>query len=107
MFSNTGILALAESEGLFHDPIWGGINDKISCDASHLVFFIIRHTQTWFGEPDNKKSLCSSNTGILALAESEGFEPSIRFPVYTLSRRALSTTQTALRLAIYQGIAVC
>ncbi len=32
-----------------------------------------------------------------SLAESEGFEPSIRFPVYTLSRRAPSTTRTTLQ----------
>jgi hypothetical protein len=31
-----------------------------------------------------------------AMAETEGFEPSIRFPVYTLSRRAPSTTRTSL-----------
>ena len=30
------------------------------------------------------------------LAEREGFEPSIRFHVYTLSRRAPSTTRTPL-----------
>src|SRR5687767_11328454 len=30
-------------------------------------------------------------------AETEGFEPSIRFPVYTLSRRAPSTTRTSLQ----------
>ena len=29
-------------------------------------------------------------------AERKGFEPSIRFPVYTLSRRAPSTTRTPL-----------
>ena len=31
------------------------------------------------------------------MAESEGFEPSIRFPVYTLSRGAPSATRPALR----------
>src|SRR5690349_23762912 len=31
------------------------------------------------------------------LAETEGFEPSIRFPVYTLSRRASSTTRASLQ----------
>src|ERR687898_202992 len=31
------------------------------------------------------------------LAEGEGFEPSIRFPVYTLSRRAPSTTRPPLQ----------
>ncbi len=33
----------------------------------------------------------------ICLAESEGFEPSIQFPIYTLSRRAPSTTRTTLR----------
>jgi hypothetical protein len=33
------------------------------------------------------------------VAEGEGFEPSIRFPVYTLSRRAPSTTRPPLRAA--------
>jgi hypothetical protein len=34
------------------------------------------------------------------MAESEGFEPSIRFPVYTLSRRAPSTTRTTLQVEL-------
>ena len=33
------------------------------------------------------------------VAETEGFEPSIRFPVYTLSRRASSTTRASLRVS--------
>src|SRR5690606_29946665 len=33
------------------------------------------------------------------VAEREGFEPSIRFPVYTRSRRAPSTTRPPLRKA--------
>ena len=32
----------------------------------------------------------------MSLAERKGFEPSIRFHVYTLSRRAPSTTRTPL-----------
>jgi hypothetical protein len=32
------------------------------------------------------------------MAEREGFEPSIRFLVYTLSRRAPSTTRSSLRV---------
>ena len=32
------------------------------------------------------------------LAEGEGFEPSIRFPVYTLSKRAPSATRPPLRV---------
>lgn len=35
-----------------------------------------------------------------ALAEGVGFEPTIRFPVYTLSRRAPSTARPPLRLAL-------
>jgi hypothetical protein len=38
------------------------------------------------------------------VAEREGFEPSIRFPVYTLSKRAPSTTRPPLRKAgAYNG----
>jgi len=32
------------------------------------------------------------------LAEGEGFEPSIRFPVYTLSKRAPSAARPPLRI---------
>ena len=32
----------------------------------------------------------------IVFAERKGFEPSIQFPVYTLSRRAPSTTRTPL-----------
>src|SRR5258708_16568640 len=35
--------------------------------------------------------------GRIKLAEREGFEPSIQFPVYTLSKRAPSTTRPSLR----------
>src|SRR4051812_27232143 len=37
-------------------------------------------------------------TGIMKLAEREGFEPSVEFPLHTLSKRAPSTTRTSLRL---------
>jgi hypothetical protein len=33
---------------------------------------------------------------MIYVAETKGFEPLIRFPVYTLSRRAPSTTRTSL-----------
>ena len=36
------------------------------------------------------------------LAEGEGFEPSIRFPVYTLSKRAPSATRPPLLIGIFQ-----
>lgn len=32
------------------------------------------------------------------MAEREGFEPSVRFPVHTLSRRAPSTTRSSLQV---------
>src|SRR5688572_4491505 len=32
------------------------------------------------------------------MAEREGFEPSVEFPLHTLSKRAPSTTRTSLRL---------
>ncbi len=40
-----------------------------------------------------------TNTGLksqIEIAETKGFEPLIQFPVYTLSRRAPSTTRTRL-----------
>lgn len=40
-----------------------------------------------------------SRSGALGLAEGVGFEPTIRFPVYTRSRRAPSTTRPPLRSA--------
>ena len=36
------------------------------------------------------------------LAEGAGFEPAIRFPVYTLSRRAPSATRPPLRVSALQ-----
>ena len=43
-------------------------------------------------QPRNKKPV----TSVTGFAERKGFEPSIRLPVYTLSRRAPSTTRTPL-----------
>jgi hypothetical protein len=37
------------------------------------------------------------------MAERAGFEPAIRFPVYTLSRRAPSTTRPPLRLQLVRN----
>ena len=36
-------------------------------------------------------------------AESEGFEPSIQFPIYTLSKRAPSATRTTLLFNLLIG----
>ena len=35
---------------------------------------------------------------MMTLAEREGFEPSVEFPLHTLSKRAPSTTRTSLRV---------
>ncbi len=43
------------------------------------------------------KSLFYKGFAIDAMAEGEGFEPSIRFPVYTLSRRAPSAARPPLQ----------
>ncbi len=45
---------------------------------------------------DNKKGTDHPYSDLSLGAETEGFEPSIRFPVYTLSRRASSTTRASL-----------
>ena len=41
------------------------------------------------------------------MAEGAGFEPAIRFPVYTLSRRAPSTTRPPLRRRLRRGRVRC
>ena len=43
----------------------------------------------------------AANAADFLMAESEGFEPSVRFPVHTLSRRAPSTARTALQVENY------
>lgn len=47
--------------------------------------------------PYNKKALITCVTRALKLAEKKGFEPLIGFHLYTLSRRASSTTPALLR----------
>ena len=42
----------------------------------------------------NAKEICGNRR----LAEREGFEPSVGFPLHTLSKRAPSTTRTSLLL---------
>ena len=46
----------------------------------------------------NEASFPYNSFILLCLAEREGFEPSIEFPLYTLSKRAPSTTRPSLRL---------
>lgn len=45
----------------------------------------------------NEKGTNHTGDDLSLLAETEGFEPSIQFPIYTLSRRAPSTTRTSLQ----------
>jgi hypothetical protein len=42
--------------------------------------------------------ICTSLIARLPMAERAGFEPAVRLPVHTLSKRALSATQTPLRV---------
>ena len=46
------------------------------------------------------KTTRSANVSEAKLAEREGFEPSVEFPLHTLSKRAPSTTRTSLRFRI-------
>src|SRR5689334_23468680 len=48
--------------------------------------------------PDSLASLFLSRRKNISLAEGVGFEPTIRFPVYTLSKRAPSTARPPLPL---------
>ena len=58
------------------------------------------HTSTSIGHvqnvPDDMQWV-SFLTAVFGMAEREGFEPSIEFPLYTLSKRAPSTTRPSLR----------
>src|SRR2546430_16847629 len=40
---------------------------------------------------------CSNMQGRIGMAERGGFEPTVRFPVRSLSRRGISTAQSPLR----------
>ena len=56
------------------------------------------------GQPSHSQEPCSACQPKLAegerrLAERVGFEPTVEFPLHTLSKRAPSTTRTSLRLS--------
>jgi hypothetical protein len=53
--------------------------------------------ECWRQQETNRKSSALSVCCLRSVAEREGFEPSRRFPAYTLSRRAPSTTRPPLR----------
>src|SRR5205807_10108696 len=53
-------------------------------------------------DPENSAAVarsqeCSNMQGRIGMAERVGFEPTVRFPARSLSRRVLSTTQPPLR----------
>ncbi len=62
------------------------------------MFF--RQSEKHFNLPQNKKRRHKHKNApfgaLFYLAERAGFEPAIAFPLYTLSRRAPSTTRTPL-----------
>ena len=83
---------------------------KIPGGAAHVPGIVPGIYRVWTGTsgivrerlcletPHIASTLISSGTGREQfLAEGEGFEPSIRFPVYTLSKRAPSAARPPLR----------
>ena len=65
--------------------------------ADKRAFFTAASKACWGRVQLPRKLLCVINNLGEALAEREGFEPSIRFPVYTLSKRAPSATRPPLQ----------
>jgi hypothetical protein len=61
---------------------------KIRSDEILKLHIVLKKNPSDFEGHTSKK--------ILKLAETKGFEPLIEFPLYTLSRRAPSTTRTRL-----------
>ena len=88
---------LAQHLGIgFADPK-GGASDfaQNPCGGAAWVFVLpISFKQAWVDRQNKKPTMYR---GFWAhFAETEGFEPSKQFPVYTLSKRAPSTTRTNL-----------
>ena len=59
-----------------------------------FAFFV--YLVLWADSPRVKPKNAPQREQILLFAERAGFEPAIAFPLYTLSRRAPSTTRTPL-----------
>jgi hypothetical protein len=68
--------------------------DRSQCGIFYREFTFLGHGYKLF------------NYSYLQLAEREGFEPSVGFPLHTLSKRAPSTTRTSLRFRINELRAV-
>jgi hypothetical protein len=67
---------------IFNFRIWGS-------------FFLVLREQALFGQKETPRLL--SQSGRSQGAEREGFEPSVRLPAHTLSKRAPSATRTPLQ----------
>lgn len=86
-----------------HQTLWK-INLIQNFLTNHSCWFIFRIGKNKLSESQNKKSpsLIYKTFILLKMAEREGFEPSIWFPIYTRSRRAPSTTRPPLQIfALY------
>ena len=87
--------AIHEGVRLWRDPGWGFVK-QTQCPGFALVIFpVCRLGKRAFPAPSMKNAPCGA---LCLFAEEKGFEPLIPFRVYTLSRRAPSTTRTLLLL---------
>ena len=78
--------------------IYSKKNEAFRTEKVNSFFALIANAAKDTGEKKkgtNKVLPCLSPS-----AETKGFEPLIRFPVYTLSRRAPSTTRTSLQFGV-------
>ena len=84
-------------EGMtYGDPWEGACNETEKPALRASSFFITPLTKASFGRVVIKNAPCGAF--LFDLAEEKGFEPLIPFRVYTLSRRAGSTTPALLRV---------
>ena len=75
--------------------IYSKKNEAFRTEKVNTFFALVAYAARFSGE--NKKGTNKALTCLSPSAETKGFEPLIRFPAYTLSRRAPSTTRTSLR----------
>ena len=87
-----GVQNLLFPSGLVYDKKNGAFRTS---EINFIIAQIARHTGDL---AIIKKGLSSLFESKSLSAETEGFEPSIQLPVYTLSKRARSTTLTGLRI---------
>ena len=76
-----------------------GMVRRVCCTA-HDVSHLAHRFRECEGHRQGGCCLASMANDRVRLAEREGFEPSVEFPLHTLSKRARSTTPTSLRFRI-------